>query len=297
MQTIRRTASGARRALLTLSATTAILAATSHFATPTAHADFVYGLNASGSKGIYRINTATGGVTLVASTPSLTASGAGGNGLSFDVSTNAFYYIRRVGATNYFMKNQLTGSGSIETTLGALTGNQQILSGTFYNGSYWAIPNGASNTILRCIPVGSTFTHTTLATAFPAGAGFGDIASTSTGITYASSTGSSPFTSGFRRFDLNALGTAPTQLSIGTSGYQLAFGNTGLFGAQGSNIFSINTTTGAAVFTASVTTPGIGFNDLASIPAPGALPLAGLVALIGRQGRLGGLGCWGRRRS
>jgi hypothetical protein len=285
MQTNRRTASGAHRALLTLSATTAILAATSHFATPTAHADFVYGLNASGSKGIYRINTATGGVTLVASTPSLTASGTGGNGLSFDVSTNAFYYIRRVGATNYFMKNQLTGSGSIETTLGALTGNQQILSGTFYNGSYWAIPNSASNTILRCTPVGSTFTHTTLATAFPAGAGFGDIASTASGITYASSTGSSPFTSGFRRFDLNALGTTPTQVSIGTAGYQLAFGNTGLFGAQGSNIFSINTTTGAAVFTASVTTPGIGFNDLASIPAPGVLPLLAVAGLIGRRRR------------
>ncbi|MDI9404806.1 MAG: hypothetical protein QM516_13120 [Limnohabitans sp.] len=285
MQTNRRTASGALRALLTLSATTAILAATSHFATPTAHADFVYGLNASGSKGIYRINTATGGVTLVASTPSLTASGAGGNGLAFDAGSNAFYYIRRVGATNYFMKNQLTGSGSIETTLGALTGNQQILSGTFYNGSYWAIPNGASNTILRCIPIGSTFTHATLPTAFPFGASFGDIASTASGITYASSTGGSPLTSGFRRFDLNALGTAPTQLSIGTAGYQLAFGNTGLFGVQGTNIATINTTTGALLFTAAVTTPGVAFNDLASIPAPGVLPALAVAALLGRRRR------------
>jgi hypothetical protein len=84
---------------------------------------------------------------------------------------------------------------------------------------------------------------------------------------------------------------------MSTSGFQLAFGNTGLFGVQGTNVYSINTTTGARVFTATVTTSGIGFNDLASIPAPGALPLAGLVALIGRHGRLGGLGCWGRRRS
>jgi hypothetical protein len=293
MQKNRRTASGALRALLTLSATTALLAATSHFAAPHAHADFVYGLNSTASKGIYQIDTATGATTLVASTPSLTASGASGNGLAFDATTNAFYYIRRVGSTNYFMRNALTSSGGVETTLGVLTINQQYLSGTFYNGNYWAIPNGASNTILRCTPLGSTFTNVTLPTAFPAGAGFGDIASTSTGITYASTTG----VAGLRRFNLNTLAAAPTIVSMSTSGFQLAFGNTGLFGVQGTNIYSINTTTGARVFTATVTTPGIGFNDLASIPAPGALPLAGLVALIGRHGRLGGLGCWGRRRS
>ena len=269
MQKNRRTASGALRALLTLSATTSLLAATSHFAAPYAHADFVYGLNSTASKGIYQIDTATG------------------------ATTNAFYYIRRVGSTNYFMRNALTSSGGVETTLGALTINQQYLSGTFYNGNYWAIPNGASNTILRCTPLGSTFTNVTLPTAFPAGAGFGDIASTSTGITYASTTG----VAGLRRFNLNTLAAAPTIVSMSTSGFQLAFGNTGLFGVQGTNVYSINTITGARVFTATVTTPGIGFNDLTSIPAPGALPLAGLAALIGRHGRLGGLGCWGRRRS
>lgn len=293
MQKIRRTASGALRALLTLSATTTLFAATSHFAAPHAHADFVYGLNATASKGIYQIDTATGATTLVASTPSLTASGASGNGLAFDASTNAFYYIRRVGSTNYFMRNALTGSGSVETTLGALTVNQQYLSGTFYNGNYWAIPNGASNTILRCTPIGSTFTNVTLPTAFPAGAGFGDIASTSTGITYASTTG----VGGLRRFNLNALTAPPTLVTLGTAGYQLAFGNTGLFAVQGTNIFSINTTTGALAFTAALTTPGIGFNDLASIPAPGALPLAGLVALIGRRGRSRGLSTSALRRS
>jgi hypothetical protein len=76
MQKNRRTASGALRALLTLSATTSL------FAAPHAHADFVYGLNSTASKGIYQIDTATGATTLVASTPSLTASSASSNSLT-----------------------------------------------------------------------------------------------------------------------------------------------------------------------------------------------------------------------
>lgn len=239
-----------------------------------AHADFVYGLNAAGSKGIYRIDTATGATLLVAATPSLTVSGAGGNGLAFDAATNSFYYARRSGGTNYIMRNQ----GGVETTLGVVASNAPLLSGTFHNGHYWIIPNGSSNTILRCTPAGSTVTVSQLPTAFPIAAEFGDIASTASGISYAACS------AGFRRFDLNALGAPSVLLNPGSAMYQIGFGNTGLFAVQGAAIYSVNTTTGVRTFTAGAT-GGVSFNDIASIPAPGALALAGIAALAGASAR------------
>jgi len=235
------------------------------------HADFVYGLNAVGSKGIYRIDTVTGATLLVAATPSLTASGAGGNGLAFDASTGSFYYARRSGSTNYIMHNQ----GGVETTLGIAASNAPLLSGTFHNGHYWIIPNGSSNTILRCTPTGSTVTQSILSTGFAPNAGFGDIASTASGVTYAACS------LGFRRFDLNALGASSVVLNPASALYQIGFGNTGLFAVQGSSIFSVNTTTGVRTFTANAT-GGVGFNDIASIPAPSVLAMLGLAGLGAR---------------
>ena len=240
-----------------------------------AHADFVYGLNAVGSKGVYRIDTATGGVTLVAATPSLTASGAGGNGLAFDATSNAFYYVRRSGSTNFFMRNV----GGTETTLGAIVAPGVYYSGTFYNGHYWAIRNGSSNSIVRLTPAGAGFTQAVVPLAFPLNADFGDIASTATGLTYASCS------SGFLRFDLNALGTPAVNLNPTAGNYQIAFGNTGLFAVQGTNIYSVNTMNGVRTFTAAVSAPGYGFNDLASIPAPGAAALLGVAGVAGARRR------------
>ena len=99
-----------------------------------AHADIIYGLNSNGTQGIYEIDTNTGATTLVAATPSLAAADSAGNALAYDAANNAFYYVRRTGTTNYFMRN----AGGVETTLGALGATQPIFSGTFYDGHYWA---------------------------------------------------------------------------------------------------------------------------------------------------------------
>ena len=236
-----------------------------------AHADFVYGLNAVGSKGIYRIDTNTGATTLVAATPSLTVGGSGGNGLAYDAANSAFYYVRQSGSTKFFMRNV----GGVETTLGAITAPGVVYSGTFYNGSFWAIRNGTANSILRLTPAGAGFTQSVLPLAFPYNATFGDIASNTAGLTYAACS------AGFIRFDLNALGAPSTMLNpSASSSAQIAFGNTGLFAMQGTNIYSVNLANGVRTFTAS-TAPGLSFNDLASIPAPGAVALLGLGGFVG----------------
>jgi MYXO-CTERM domain-containing protein len=240
-----------------------------------ARADFVYGLNGVGAKGIHLIDTATGGVTLAAATPSLLASGTAGNALAFDSASNAFYYIRRSGSTNFFVRN----TGGVESTLGVVPVSGTFYSATFHNGHYWAIRNGLSNSIVRLTPVGGGFTQAVLPLAFPPNASFGDIASTATGLTYASCS------SGFLRFDLNALGTPAVNLNPTAGNYQIAFGNTGLFAVQGTNIYSVNTMNGVRTFTAAVSAPGYGFNDLASIPAPGAAALLGLAGLAGARRR------------
>jgi hypothetical protein len=240
-----------------------------------AHADFVYGLNAGAGRGIYQIDTSTGATTLVAATPSLTVSGSGGNGLAYDAANSAFYYVRQTGTTRFFMRNV----GGVETTLGAITAPGVVYSGTFYNGSFWAIRNGTANSILRLTPAGAGFTQSVLPLAFPYNATFGDIASNPAGLTYAACS------AGFIRFDLNALGAPSTMLNpSASSSAQIAFGNTGLFAALGSNIYSVNTTTGVRTFTAA-TAPGLSFNDLASIPAPGAFALLGLGGFAGAGAR------------
>jgi MYXO-CTERM domain-containing protein len=239
-----------------------------------AHADFVYGLNGSGSKGIYRIDTNTGATTLVAATPSLTVGGSGGNGLAYDAANNAFYYVRQTGTTRFFMRNV----GGTETTLGAITAPGVVFSGTFYNGHYWAVRNGTANTALRLTPAGAGFTQSILPIGLPVNANFGDIASTATGLTYAACT------MGFFSFNLSTPGSPATTVTLAPSNYQIAFGNTGLFGVQGSNIYSVNTTTGIRTFTAA-TAPGLSFNDLASIPTPGTLALLGLAGLGARRRR------------
>jgi len=238
------------------------------------HADFVYGLNGSGAKGIYRIDTNTGVTTLVAATPSLTVGGSGGNGLAYDAANSAFYYVRQSGSTKFFMRNV----GGTETTLGAITAPGVVYSGTFYNGHYWAVRNGSANTVLRLTPAGAGFTQAILPLGLPANSSFGDIASTATGLTYASCT------SGFFSFNLNALGPPATVITPAPANYQIAFGNTGLFGVSGSNIYSVNTATGVRTFTASAGA-GLNFNDLASIPAPGTLALLGLAGLGARRRR------------
>ena len=239
-----------------------------------AHADFVYGLNGSGSKGIYRIDTNTGATTLVAATPSLTVGGSGGNGLAYDAANSAFYYVRQTGTTRFFMRNV----GGTETTLGAITAPGVVFSGTFYNGHYWAVRNGIANTALRLTPAGAGFTQSILPIGLPVNANFGDIASTATGLTYAACT------MGFFSFNLSTPGSPATTVTLAPSNYQIAFGNTGLFGVQGSNIYSVNTTTGIRTFTAA-TAPGLSFNDLASVPTPGTLALLGLAGLGARRRR------------
>ena len=226
-----------------------------------AHADFVYGLNAGAGRGIHQIDTSTGATTLVAATPSLTVSGSGGNGLAYDAANNAFYYVRQTGTTRFFMRNV----GGTETTLGAITAPGAVFSGTFYNGHYWAVRNGIANTALRLTPAGAGFTQSILPIGLPVNAKFGDIASTATGLTYAAC-------------------SPATTVTLAPSNYQIAFGNTGLFAALGSNIYSVNTTTGVRTFTAA-TAPGLSFNDLASIPAPGTGALLGLAGLGARRRR------------
>jgi hypothetical protein len=169
--------------------------------------------------------------------------------------------------------------GGVETTLGAITTPGVVYSGTFYNGSFWAIRNGTANSILRLTPAGAGFTQSVLPLAFPYNATFGDIASNAAGLTYAACS------AGFIRFDLNALGAPATMLNpSGSSSAQLAFGNTGLFAALGSNIYSVNLANGVRTFTAS-TGPGMSFVDLASIPAPGAFALLGLGGFAGAGAR------------
>ena len=239
-----------------------------------AHADFVYGLNAGAGRGIHQIDTTTGATTLVAATPSLTVSGSGGNGLAYDAANNAFYYVRQTGTTRFFMRN-VAGT---ETTLGAITAPGLVYSGTFYNGHYWAVRNGSANTALRLTPAGAGFTQAILPIGLPVNASFGDIASTATGLTYAACS------AGFFSFNLSTPGSPATTVTLAPSNYQIAFGNTGLFAALGSNIYSVNTATGIRTFTAA-TAPGLSFNDLASIPAPGAAAVLGLAGLAGGRRR------------
>ena len=239
-----------------------------------AHADIIYGLNSNGTQGIYEIDTNTGATTLVAATPSLAAADSAGNALAYDAANNAFYYVRRTGTTNYFMRNV----GGVETTLGALGATQPIFSGTFYNGHYWAVRNGAANTALRLTPTATGFTPALLAIGLPINSNFGDIASTDAGLTYASCT------SGFFSFDLNTPGSPATAISLAPSTDQIAFGNSGLFAIQGSDIYSVDLATGAKTFTAS-TVADLSFNDLASVPTPGTLALLGLAGLGARRRR------------
>ena len=239
-----------------------------------AHADIVYGLNSNGAQGIYEIDTNTGATTLVAATPSLATADSAGNALAYDAASNAFYYVRRTGTTNYFMRN----AGGVETTLGALGATQPIFSGTFYNGHYWAVRNGAANTVLRLTPTAIGFTPALQSIGLPINSNFGDIASTDSGLVYSSST------SGFHSFDLNTPGSPATMISSVSSTDQIAFGNTGLFAIQGSDIYSVDLATGAKTFTAS-TVADLSFNDLASVPTPGTLALLGLAGLGARRRR------------
>ena len=232
-----------------------------------AQADIIYGLNSNGTQGIYEIDTNTGATTLVAATPSLAAADSAGNALAYDAANNAFYYVGRTGTTNYFMRN-VAASG----TTSARSATQPIFSGTFYNGHYWAVRNGAANTVLRLTPTATGFTPALLAIGLPINSNFGDIASTDAGLTYASCT------SGFFSFDLNTAGSPAAAISLAPSTDQIAFGNSGLFAIQGADIYSVDVATGAKTFLAS-TSPDLSFNDLASISSPGAIALLGFAGL------------------
>ena len=264
----------ARRASLGLASVLAAPLLALACANSPAHADFVYGLNAGAGRGIHQIDTSTGATTLVAATPSLTVSGSGGNGLAYDAANNAFYYVRQTSTTKFFMRNV----GGTETTLGANTAPGAVFSGTFYNGHYWAVRNGIANTALRLTPAGAGFTQSILPIGLPVNANFGDIASTATGLTYAACS------AGFFSFNLSTPGSPATTVTLAPSNYQIAFGNTGLFAALGSNIYSVNLANGVRTFTAA-TAPGLSFNDLASIPAPGAFALLGLGGFAGAGAR------------
>ena len=238
------------------------------FAAGQARADIVFGLNSSGAGGIYSLNTTTKTSTLYRSTPiGLTK----GNGLAYDSANDTFYYVSRVGTQNFLIRNQ---PGSVETNLGIMATVGVINSGTFHNGMYWAQRNSAA-AIIRVTPGVSSFSEvTTPIPGYPPNVSYGDIASDATGMTWASQS------SGMRRYSLNSLGSGSVSITTNSVLRQLAFGPTGLWGVSGTQLFLINTGSGVAVSHGALLTPGLGFVDLATAPAPGAALLLGAGAVL-----------------
>ncbi len=228
-----------------------------------ARADVIFGINAGPSGGgIYAIDTSTGIATPYRATPSVGTTDDA-NGLAYNDATDTFYYVNRTGGVNRMVRNAATG----ETDLGAMASNGVLDSGTFYNGYYWS--HGSSSIqVLRVAFAGPSFSEVPFTVpGFPANANFGDIASLANGVTYAS------FSNTLRRYDLDTPAAGSVLISMGLQTMQLAFGPTGLWGIRGSNIYSINTTTGGFTLTSTLANGSLQFIDLAPAPAPGSVGL------------------------
>ncbi len=242
-----------------------------------AHADLVFGLNSPVSgAGIYLIDTATGASTLYRATPTaLSTSGA--NGLAYDPSTDAFYYVAATSGADRLIRCTAAG----ETDLGAVPTSSPVASGTFYNGSYWFHPNNETRVFRATFPTPSTSSITfQVLPAFPASSNFGDIASLPDGTTYAS------FSGDMRRYNLNSLPAGAVPLPAANTTMQLAFSGTTLWGISGNDqIYTVNTATGASTSVGSLLNTNLTIVDAATIPAPASSLLFGVFSLLRRRRR------------
>lgn len=239
-----------------------------------AHADLVFGLNSPVSgAGIYLIDTATGASSLYRATP--TALSGGGNGLAYDPSTDAFYYVAATSGADRLIRCTAAG----ETDLGAVPTSSPVASGTFYNGSYWFHPNNETRVFRATFPTPSTASISfQILPAFPASSNFGDIASLPDGTTYASYSGD------MRRYNLNNIPAGAVPLAAATTSMQLAFSGTTLWGISGNDqIYTVNTTTGASTAVASLLNTNLTIVDAATIPAPASALLLGVLPMLRRR--------------
>lgn len=250
------------------------LAAVASWATcGVAHADIVFGLNASQTGGgIYQIDTSTGAMTLYRATPSLVGISVDANGLAYDAPNDTFYYINRVAGVNSFIRNAPSG----EVNLGTMASTANLDSGTFYNGFYWTQPS-SSNQLIRVTPTIAGFTALPFTIPGAAFGNFGDIASDPNGVTFASQSGT------MRRYDLDNPGAGFVPLATNANTMQIAFGAAGgLYGVNNDTIYSINTVSGSANSIATLQFTNMNIIDLATAPSPGAgaasMMLIGLAA-------------------
>ncbi len=242
----------------------------------TAHADLIFGLNSPASgAGIYLIDTATGASSLYRATPA--AIPAGANGLAYDLSTDTFYYAANSSGNDHIIRCAPSG----ETDLGPVPSGSQVLSATFYNGSYWYHPNAETRVYRATFPTPST---TSISfqniPAFPANASFGDIASLPDGTTYAS------YSSSMRRYNLNSAGAGAVPLSGASLTMQLAFHGTTLWGISGSDqIYTVNTTSGVSTPVSTLLNTTLTIVDAATIPAPASAFALAAFPLLRRRRR------------
>ncbi|RYG31493.1 hypothetical protein EON81_22760, partial [bacterium] len=230
-----------------------------------AQAAFIYGLSTGLDKGIFKINTATGASRLV---HEITHGGATNNN---DV--NAFAYDGTAGNFFYNAGGKLYKvNASGESLVGTLA--KSAASGTFYNGSYYYVENNSKN--VRKVNVG-TFSDTLFST--PTGlvnAGYGDIASSATGAFYGA-TGT-----GFYEGSLANASSGVSYKATNPGSLQLGFYGSTLYGINTSTdrIYALNTATGAATLTATLTNASrLYITDAASaeaVPEPASLAALGL---------------------
>lgn len=242
-----------------------------------AHADLIFALNSpAAGGGIYLVDTATGASTLYRATPTNNAS-FGGNGLAYDASSDTFYYVIRPGGNDQLIRSTPSG----ETNLGALLATGPINSATFHNGAYWYHPNNEARVYSASFPTPSTISSTfQVLPNFPAISSFGDIASLPDGTTYASYSGD------MRRYNLNNISAGAVPLAAATTTMQLAFYGTNLWGISGNDrIYSVNTATGASTLVATLQNTSLTIVDAATVPAPAAGLILGVLPLVRRRRR------------
>jgi hypothetical protein len=257
------------------------LLAIAALAVSTADAASVLGINSvANGGGVYSIDCDTGVATLVESTAgaALGNSISSGNSLA-QAPSQTIYYSSFGAAANDTRFASVAGA---PVAAGSLVGN--VASGTYGGGSYWYIPqlsgdlhqvtfNGAGTSIVS--DVATPLNGDVKAWAF------GDIAVNAAGDTIygAAVTGGGPefFSIDLSSFTVTTIASLPLPLQVAFCGTELI----GLSTTTG-DIYSVNLTTGALTFKATVTSATgetLRINDLGSsnaIPEPASMAMLGV---------------------